>query len=108
MRKTVLVVSVLAVIFGLTACKKEAMNMQEGAQVTTEAPSAAPAMAADKVVLRVAKADEVGKEQLCPVMNEKFKVSKVTQVADYKGKSYYFCCAMCPGQFEKNPEKYAK
>lgn len=26
---------------------------------------------------------------------------------EYKGKSYYFCCATCKDVFEKEPEKYA-
>jgi Cu+-exporting ATPase len=26
--------------------------------------------------------------------------------ADYRGKTYYFCCAGCKVAFEKDPEKY--
>jgi YHS domain-containing protein len=25
---------------------------------------------------------------------------------EYKGTTYYFCCAMCKERFEENPEKY--
>lgn len=39
----------------------------------------------------------------CPVMgyapNENLYV-------DYQGKRIYFCCASCPEQFNKDPEKY--
>jgi YHS domain-containing protein len=44
----------------------------------------------------------------CPVMGEKFPKSKAFAVKEYKGKKYYFCCARCTGEFDKNPEKYAK
>ncbi|MBA3052410.1 cupredoxin domain-containing protein [bacterium] len=58
------------------------------------------------VVFREARTGEVGKPVVCPVMGTKFKVKAKTQVADYKGKSYYFCCAGCPGPFKSDPEKY--
>ena len=61
-----------------------------------------------EAVIRNAKADEIGKEVVCPVLGTKFKVSKVTQASDYKDKTYYFCCAACPAEFKKNPDKYAK
>ncbi|HAX61468.1 MAG TPA: YHS domain-containing protein [Elusimicrobia bacterium] len=50
----------------------------------------------------------MGKAVVCPVLGTKFNVSNVTQASDYKGKTYYFCCAECPGEFKKNPDKYAK
>jgi YHS domain-containing protein len=28
--------------------------------------------------------------------------------AEYKGQTYYFCCAGCKVAFEKDPEKYLK
>lgn len=61
------------------------------------------------IAMRTARKDEIGKDVVCPVMrNVKFKVKAITQVADYKGKSYYFCCSVCPGKFSKDPDKYAK
>ncbi len=44
----------------------------------------------------------------CPVMGTKIPVHKAFAQTEYKGKTYYFCCAGCPGEFERNPEKYAK
>jgi P-type Cu+ transporter len=44
---------------------------------------------------------------VCPVMNT--KVASVKTAAGksvYKGKTYYFCCAGCKPEFDKNPEKY--
>jgi YHS domain-containing protein len=59
-------------------------------------------------VFRRAIKDEIGKKVICPVMGSKFIVKSDTEVADYKGKSYYFCCPACPSEFKKDPEKYAK
>ena len=48
---------------------------------------------------------KVKAQTICPVMgdpiNKKFFV-------DYKGYRVYFCCASCPDEFKKNPEKYMK
>lgn len=63
---------------------------------------------AEGLIMRTARADEVGKAAVCPVMGTKFKVQANTEAADYKGKSYFFCCGGCPGEFGKNPDKYAK
>jgi membrane fusion protein, copper/silver efflux system len=29
-------------------------------------------------------------------------------VSQYKGKTYYFCCAMCKESFDENPAEYVK
>jgi len=62
---------------------------------------------ADELKVRQPNQIEIGKIMTCPVMNSRFEVRKDTQVIDYKGKSYYFCCAHCVGDFKKNPDKYA-
>ena len=50
--------------------------------------------------------EELGKEEMCPVTGEKFKVAEDTLAADYKGKTYFFCCPGCDKPFLANPEKY--
>lgn len=49
--------------------------------------------------------------ETCPVMHvpvdPKVAESKGL-VREYKGKKYYFCCNMCPPQFDADPEKYTK
>jgi len=40
---------------------------------------------------------------ICPVLCEKASPSISYQ---YKGKTYYFCCAQCVTDFKKDPEKY--
>lgn len=62
---------------------------------------------ADEMKVRQPNTAEVGKNVQCPVMNIKFEVGKNTPVIDYKGKSYFFCCDHCVGDFKKSPDKYA-
>lgn len=51
-------------------------------------------------------------EMSCAVMGDhKLKPAEATAsklFKDYNGRRYYFCCAGCPPQFEKDPEKFAK
>ncbi len=51
-------------------------------------------------------ASEIGKEVICPVTGEKFKITKHTPFVDYQGNRYYFCCPGCDKRFLENPEKY--
>jgi len=44
----------------------------------------------------------------CPVMKTQLHQSDAFDSTEYKGKTYYFCCGGCPGEFEKNPDKYVK
>ncbi len=44
----------------------------------------------------------------CPVTGEKIDPAKAYAQTVYKGKTYYFCCAGCPEEFQKNPEKYVR
>jgi YHS domain-containing protein len=63
-------------------------------------------MAGELYPVREPTESEIGKSEICPVMNSEFTVTKSTRVIDYKGKSYYFCCDPCAEQFKKNPDKY--
>jgi Cu+-exporting ATPase len=50
---------------------------------------------------------KAGEEALkCPVSGKEFKKSEASPKYEYKGKTYYFCCAGCKDKFEKDPEKY--
>ena len=44
----------------------------------------------------------------CPVSGETFNKSDGNDSMEYKGKTYYFCCADCMEKFKKDPEKYIK
>lgn len=44
----------------------------------------------------------------CPVSGKEFKKSDSSPKYEYKGKTYYFCCAGCKEKFEKDPETYIK
>lgn len=63
---------------------------------------------AEELKPRSATPVEIGKRVQCPVMNIKFEVARDTPVIDYKGKSYYFCCDHCVGDFRKDPDKFAE
>lgn len=98
----------IAVIVGLISSCSDKHEHQHGmdadehhemAVMTTEGVG-------NGAVLRKVREDEIGKAVTCPVMGTKFKVKANTQVADYNGKSYYFCCAGCPGPFKNNPGEY--
>jgi YHS domain-containing protein len=45
---------------------------------------------------------------MCPVTGEKVKNPAKARMSVYKGKTYYFCCAMCKPKFDRNPAKYIK
>lgn len=54
------------------------------------------------------RAEEAG-SFTCPVLGSKIEsVTKDTLSADYRGVRYYFCCASCKPQFEKDPAKFLK
>lgn len=53
--------------------------------------------------VRLSAADKV--QTKCPVMG--WDIDK-SRFVDYKGNRIYFCCASCPEEFKKNPEKYMK
>ncbi len=55
---------------------------------------------------RVMKNDNTGNTVKCPVMGTEMKKSEAYSSMKYKGKTYYFCCAGCPENFKKDPEKY--
>lgn len=44
----------------------------------------------------------------CPVMGNKFTITKDTKAVRYKGKEYFFCCPSCISDFKKNPDKYIR
>ena len=44
----------------------------------------------------------------CPVSGETFNKSDGNGSMEYKGKTYYFCCADCLEKFKQDPGKYIK
>jgi YHS domain-containing protein len=45
---------------------------------------------------------------ICPVMGNEVKDPENAASSEYKGKTYYFCCAGCKPKFDADPEKYIK
>jgi YHS domain-containing protein len=65
------------------------------------------AQAAKKVKHKPAKKPKVS--LVCPVTGEKIEsVAKAAGKSVVDGKTYYFCCAGCKPEFDKNPAKYIK
>jgi YHS domain-containing protein len=52
---------------------------------------------------KAAAVSEATEQTMCPVMGSPIDKSIFVE---YKGKKVYFCCSMCPPEFQKNPEKY--
>jgi YHS domain-containing protein len=94
-KKAIFVVGLL-LLFGCS--KKENINKDNVAKDNVQLTQ--------KVAVRSLLKEEIGKNVICPVMKSKFDVKEFTEVVEYKGKSYYFCCAGCIGSFNENPEKY--
>lgn len=71
-------------------------------------PPAAPssAAAAPSSPLVAAGEAKVGDRTKCPVSGDEFVVKADSPHAEYNGKTYYFCCADCPKEFQENPEKF--
>jgi YHS domain-containing protein len=61
------------------------------------------------ITLTNAKAAQIEKnnkaQTICPILGGAIDKKIYT---DYKGYRIYFCCAGCPDEFKKNPEKYMK
>jgi xanthine dehydrogenase accessory factor len=53
-----------------------------------------------------ARAGGQPEEALDPVCGMTVEVPSAKHVAEYGGKSYYFCCPACKREFEAKPEKY--
>jgi YHS domain-containing protein len=48
---------------------------------------------------------------VCAVTGGKVDIAKATKdhmYTDYKGRRYFFCCAGCPEEFNKDKAKYSK
>lgn len=57
---------------------------------------------------QVVKAEAPNGDESCPVTGEKIDRKDLAKAYkyEYKGKTYYFCCAACVSSFKENPEKY--
>ncbi|MBU1139553.1 MAG: TA0938 family protein [Proteobacteria bacterium] len=56
------------------------------------------------LLLSVAGSALAAAQTTCPVMGGTIVNKEL--YADYKGERVYFCCAACPSQFAKDPQKY--
>ncbi len=49
---------------------------------------------------------KVGDTTVCPVSGETFIVEADSPKVSYGGKTYFFCCHDCEGDFQKDPARY--
>lgn len=89
--KKLTVLWALAVIFAYSPAfaaegAKPAKAENKGQEQKKEAKPAVKAKASKAVLRKIAK-DEIGKEAVCPVSGEKFKVTEETISASYKERS---------------------
>ncbi|MEI6502046.1 MAG: YHS domain-containing protein [Armatimonadota bacterium] len=105
MRTTVaalLLVALAALVFA-GGCSKTEQTQLQGAPSVAQPPTAATPEA-----LKTAKpAADQAEMAVCPVLGTTMPKDKMTPY-EYKGKTYYLCCADCLPKFKANPEKYLK
>jgi YHS domain-containing protein len=106
MKTSTIILSTFAVVLalGLIGCKKKQSPAMPAKETTMKGMQMQAAKTAEDTNKTATTAAAASTEQtLCPVTGD--KIDKNVFV-EYKGKKVYFCCAMCKGQFEKDPEKY--
>jgi YHS domain-containing protein len=103
-QKSVLAITILMIgIIGLVGCKKKEQPAQAPKTPAMEGMMKQAATTAEEANKTAATAMASMEQTTCPVTGD--KIDKNVFV-EYKGKKVYFCCPMCKGAFEKDPEKY--
>jgi len=108
-------IAVLAAVLSLaafvTGCPKATQQAPaSGPSATAPAPSAkgpAAATAQAEVPANLGNAKNDKGEYICPVLKDPITKLDPALSSQYKGKVYYFCCAMCKPKFDADPAKYA-
>lgn len=103
------IVPVVASLVVLTACggaPKEPAAPETPA--APQAPTAAPGDTAAADDVKAPGEAKPGDKSRCTVTGEDLEVNEDTPHAEYKGKTYYFCCPGCKKKFEANPEQFIK
>ncbi len=82
-------------------CGKDCNNGKDCADCKNKAAAGPKPMTAGQL------GTTLPKKAKCPVSGREFEPNAQTQVAKYKGKTYYFCCGGCAGKFASTPAKFA-
>ena len=88
--------------FCIADARSDSMTMGNMKMAPNQRDSSSATHAQAKTAARHSKRKLVP-QKTCPVMGNPIDTSMYT---DYKGKRVYFCCAMCPQTFLKDPQKY--
>jgi len=96
----------------LTGCQKTSQQAPASSPQTatpvanTQAP--VTGAAATKAPANIGNAKNEKGEYICPVLKEPVTKLDPALSSEYKGKVYYFCCAMCKPKFDADPTKYVR
>jgi len=85
-------------------------NTRDGAVLTVTSRRKGEAGKIQAAVKNFVRAQQAWENEtvVCPVMGTKMKRSGAYDQAEYKGRTYYFCCGACKPAFLKDPGKYVK
>lgn len=81
------------------------VSLFAGCASTKSAEGGAPP-AAEASALKKPGEAVLGDKTTCPVSGETFTVAADSPKVEHEGKTYYFCCEDCVGDFQKDPAKY--
>jgi len=85
------------------------MTIRMLAAATALLLSASTAFAAPAAKTHAAKKAAKPAALVCPITGETIaSVKDAAGQSVYKGKTYYFCCASCKPEFDKNPQAHVK
>jgi YHS domain-containing protein len=73
---------------------------------STKSGEAGTSTAAQATPLKQPGEAALGDRTTCPVSGEVFTVAADSPKVEYEGRTYYFCCEDCVGDFQKDPPKY--
>lgn len=73
---------------------------------STKSAEAGTPPAAEASALKKPGEAVLGDKTTCPVSGETFTVAADSPKVEHEGKTYYFCCEDCVGDFQKDPAKY--
>lgn len=117
MGRTISVAVVVVAVAMLAGCPKSQQAELQGAPPTPMPPAASSAMPGGEKTAGAAMPVDQGKAATektpagemasCPVLGTTMAKKDMIPY-EYKGHTYYLCCAGCVPKFKANPEKYIK
>lgn len=111
--------ALLCAALSATGCKGNSATDTEAPAGVVQASNSKTKITEEKRIVKIKNAESdstikngfpekpaVGTKALCPVMKNEFTITESTQMSEYEGKTYAFCCPGCKPQFDADPPKY--